>query len=217
MLKSLIINQASLPIPVPVLTGSDLLGWLIDSMLPQGKSITSLIVEGEQWIDKIESTEFEKLTLMPLMKVEVLFEAGFDLTLRSMEVTHNLCRGMLSVIKVIAVNLWQSATEDDQSEFLEFLNDLELLDELMLNIDSLATPFELDLSGIYHWRSHLKVMRLRLHNFSREKHWQSCAKLLLRDESDCLAIETSLKKLFQDLEFVHLELLRIGPKLASTG
>ena len=83
MIKKIIINSKTIPVPVPLRTLAELTDWIQGSLVKPGCSITKLVVDGnelaeERWFDR-------KMILSDSIRVEFRIESPRELLLQVLE------------------------------------------------------------------------------------------------------------------------------------
>jgi hypothetical protein len=218
MLKRISINQRWLPVPVPLKTLEEVLTWLTDNFIPQGKQLTSVVIDGDDITDSLQDHRFVSRLLIDQSTVfEVKVESPFELALQGLETAHNLCQAVLRAIKVVAVNLWQSPPNETHPELIQLQEDVECVVEIIDHARGLGIESYVDLAMILDFQNHLKKILLTLSAAESKADWKGCAQILLRDTSTSTGLETSLKQLQENLENAHLRLLtsRSGAAVSS--
>lgn len=217
MLKRVLINKRTVPVPVPVKTLADAFRWIESSMIPQGETLTSAMLDGnsvlELWDDKKTSNE---IVLDAESQFEIRIESAMDLALQGLEAIHNLCGAILRDLKPLAVYLWQSKAMSDQQDLYQIAGDVQLVIELIDHAKDMRVESQIDFGPMLDFQSHLKKICLSLSAASAKTDWRACAQILLRDTSSSTGLESSLRSLQEEVESCHLRLLT-SRGAAATG
>lgn len=218
MLKRIIINQRSVPVPVPVKTLADAIQWIEQSMIPEGQSLTSAILDGKSVIELCSDRKLaSSISLNPDHRFEIRIESPLDLALQGLETSHTLCGAILRNIKFLAVHLWQANPSDRQPELEQMSEDVEIIVDLIDHSKSLGFDTCVDFGPMFDIQAHLKKILLSLSAAFGKSDWRGCAQILLRDTSTSTGLESTLKILQEEFESAHLRLLTSRGAKASSN
>lgn len=217
MLKRLIINQRSVPVPVPVRNMAEAVLWIEQSMIPTGQSLTAAVLDGNSVIDQLsDRAAMAKLKLTPDSRFEVRIESPRELALQSLETAHTLCGAILRNIKFLAVHLWQCIPATPQEELAQMSEDVEIIIDLIDHAKSLGIETFADFGPMIDLQAHLKKILLSLSAAFGKSDWRGCAQILLRDTTTTTGLESTLRILQEEFETAHLRVLTSKGATASS-
>jgi hypothetical protein len=208
MLKRLIINQKTIPVPVPVKTLEEACAWIDDILVPVGETVTSAVMDGKDILEIWSSSKTAAaINLHPDTRLEIRVESPEDLALQSLDAIHSLAGAILRGIKVLAVHLWQSRQNDIQPELNALREDVGLICELMDRMNDMGVSDKIDLCHIRDLHGRIYKISICLDAAMSIGDWKASAQILLRDTSTAIGLETSLRCLVDESESCHLRLL----------
>ena len=208
MLKRLIINQKSVPVPVPIRNLSEATEWIEASMIPTGQSLTVAVLDGRSVVDILANPAASaKLLLTANSRLEVRIESPMDLALQGLETAHTLCGAILRNIKYLAVHLWQASPASPQSELQQMSEDVEIIIDLIDHAKNLGVDTFADFGPMIDLQAHMKKIILSLSAAFNRSDWRGCAQILLRDTTTTTGLESTLKMLQEEFESAHLRVL----------
>lgn len=208
MLKRLIINQKTVPVPVPVRNLAEACAWIDEIMVPVGETVTSAILDGKDILELWSSAKAgAAINLHPENRLEIRIESPEDLALQSLDAIHSLAGAILRGIKVLAVNLWQARQNEIQPELNSVKDDLELICELMDRMNDMGIADKIDLDLIRELHARISKISICLDAAMSISDWKGAAQILLRDTSTAVGLETSLRQIVDESESSHLRLL----------
>lgn len=208
MLKRLVINKKTIPVPVPIKTLADACAWVDEILVPIGETVTSATLDGQDILDIWSSPKVSGgISLHPDSRIEVRVESPEDLALQSLDTIHALSGAILRGIKALAVHLWQARQNEIQPELQTVRDDLELIVELLDRMEDMGVSEKLDLTMIRELKNRLRNLGICLSAATSISDWRGAAQILLRDTNTSIGIETSLKQLMDESEACHLRLL----------
>jgi hypothetical protein len=208
MLKRLIINQKTIPVPIPVKTLADACSWIDEILVPVGETVTSATLDGRDILDLWSSPKTgSAINLHPDSRLEIRVESPEDLALQSLDTIHALSGAILRGIKALAVHLWQARQNEGQPELHAVREDVDLICELMERMEDMGVSHKIDLGVIRELKDRIKNIAICLTAAASIGDWKGAAQILLRDTSTALGLETSLRQLVDESEACHLRLL----------
>jgi hypothetical protein len=208
MLKRLIINQKTVPVPIPIKTLADACAWIDEVLVPVGETVTSAMLDEKDVLELWSSTRAgSAITLHPESRLEIRIESPEDLALQSYDAIHSLAGAILRNIKVIAVQLWQSKHTELQPELLALREDIGLICDLIERLDDIGISDKIDLAMIKTLQDRIHKIAICLDAAGSIGDWRASAQILLRDTSTAIGLETTLKQLVDESESSHLRLL----------
>jgi hypothetical protein len=208
MLKRLIVNQKTIPVPVPVKSLADACAWIDEILVPVGETVTSATLDGRDILGLWSSTKAgNAISLFPDTRLEIRIESPEDLALQSLDAIHSLAGAILRGIKALAVHLWQARQNEIQPELDTVCEDVSLICELIERMGDMGIANQVDL-GL------LEELKIRIHSIGicltaamSIGDWKGSAQILLRDTATSIGLESSLRQLADESEACHLRLL----------
>lgn len=208
MLKRVLINKRTLPVPVPVKSLADAFQWIESAMIPKGETITSASLDGKSVLELWGNTKLTQTILMTNdSRFEVRIESPMDLALQGMETAHTLCGAVLRDLKPLAVYLWQSKAHTEQHDLYQIAGDVQLIIELIDHAKDMRVETQIDFGPMLDFQAHLKKISLSLTAAAAKSDWRACAQILLRDTTTTTGLESTLRALQEEVEACHLRLL----------
>jgi hypothetical protein len=208
MLKRLVINQKTIPVPVPVKTLADACSWIDEILVPIGETVTSAALDGKDILDLWSAPKASSaIGLHPDSRLEIRIESPEDLALQSLDTIHALSGAILRGVKSLAVHLWQSRQNEIQPELQSVREDVNLICELMDRMEDMGIADKIDLGAIRELKVRIKNIGICLTAATSIGDWKGAAQILLRDTSTAIGLESSLRQLVDESEACHLRLL----------
>lgn len=128
MLKRLLVNGKKIPVPIPIATVGDMMGWLEQHVLSAGQVITKIQL-GDDTIDL--ATAELAASLRSDILVSVTVETASELSYKILDAVPNLIALIVADLKPAAVKLWEAAGQNLMPEgVLPLIADLHLLADL---------------------------------------------------------------------------------------
>lgn len=212
MLKRLIVNQKTIPVPVPIKTLADACAWIDNSLVPVGETVTSAMLDGKDVLDLWCSVKAgEAISLFPETRMEIRIESPEDLALQTLDTIHALAGAILRGIKPLAVHLWQARQNEQQPELINVHEDVELISDLIERLNDMGVSGHIDIGVLRELNTRLRQITICLTAAMSICDWKGCAQILLRDTSNSVGLESSLKQLVDESEASHLRLLTSRP------
>ena len=210
MLKKLIVNQKTVPVPVPLRNLAEACSWIEEVLVPIGETVTSATLDGKDILDLWATTKTcASIGLHEASRVEIRIESPEDLALQSFDAMHSLAEAILRGLKSLAVHLWQARKNDIQPELDAVKEDLGLIRELMDRIEEMGVEDKIDLRLIRELRGRVHNIKLALDGACGVGDWKAAAQILLRDTPTAVGLETSLRQLLVESEACHVRLFSI--------
>jgi hypothetical protein len=208
MLKRFVLNQKTVPVPVPLKTLDQVCAWIDEVLVPTGETVTSATLDGKDILDLWASPKVTAaISLHNESRLEIRIESPEDLALQSLEAIHSLAGAVLRGIKALAVHLWQSRQNDIQPELQAVRDDISLICELMDRLNDMGVADKIDLGQLGELFERIRIISVCLDAAMSIGDWKGSAQILLRDTSTSIGLETSLKELVEISESCHLRLL----------
>ncbi|NDE14390.1 hypothetical protein EBZ80_05605 [bacterium] len=214
MLKKILVNNRLVPVPVPVLTLGQALGWVESTLVPAGSFVTRVILDGEviEFDSGIVSRRMADLPLGEKSRLEIQMDSPASLALQTLDTIHSLSSAILGTLKSIAVSAWQTRPADKLPEIMSLNDDIRLVIDLVGHVNDLllsATAAKLLDPGPVAGIGRLLEHNLSSYNIARsQSDWKACAKVMLN------RFEPLLKDLLVESETLQIRVLAIQPQLS---
>lgn len=175
MLKNVLLNGKKLPVPVPVKSMSDALGWLEDYLIEPKKTITKIELDGVV----LEDESCGEMPLTASSRLVVQADSAIELAIQTIDALRNMVGVIIRDIKHCAVQVYQLKAEDSQ-EFLDnFLCDLGLMLDLSNHLFGLVGDYA-EYNDLSEALSHVETSLGGAHSFRANMDWTPLARLILQ-------------------------------------
>ncbi len=200
MIKRIFINQRAIPVPVPVLTFSEAMDWVGNTLVPEGHCITRVQLDGE--LMDLENPKVPNRSLTASSQLNLIVDGPEDLAIQTIDAIKNLVSSIQSVLKPISVGLWTHAGDQYGEDMNNVIFDLRLVSDLFAHASDL-------MDGVisYQNASHIlgnlneAVDLCVIH--SERKDWRCLAKVLLRNIEPLMLDLSSEAQSFQSAIFEY--------------
>lgn len=213
MLKKLVLNRRSIPVPVPVKELGQVLSWLESAMVPDGSYITKVTLDGHdlEYDGGLVSTRDHSIRLTEQSALEIRVDSLASLSGQTLDTIHSLSAAILGTLKSIAVHSWQSRQTAKIPELAAVHDDLALIVSLVNHVQEIlrnATGAGLLDTGPVSGIARLMDQNLNGHALAmRQSDWKACARILLN------RFEPLLKDLMVEAETLQIRVLAIQSQL----
>lgn len=132
MLKQMIVNGRTIPIPVPLTTLQDALNWVADHLSNPDQTLTRVVLEGSEIeLETLESPTVCKTSLQHNPRLEIQMDSPLDLAIQSLEALTNLSSVVERGMKPVAVECWSLPVGAQSKEADNLFDDLDLIGDLL--------------------------------------------------------------------------------------
>jgi hypothetical protein len=147
MLKYVIMNQKRIPVPVPLLTIHEAVVFVSDNLLSHEHLITQVRLDGQDLnLDDLASEAVDE-KLSAQSRLEFRVDSPYELVIQSVDALRNLAHVLLAELKTIVVGNWSGVTTSEfKNKNLNFEEDLELLQQMLIQVSALAKSYDLPAS-----------------------------------------------------------------------
>lgn len=209
MLKTVILNNRTIPVPVPINNLEEALYWIQDTFSDEESAITKVVLDGRN-IDEYELKlkDIKKIELKPTSKLCVQLDSPLDLAIQSIEAIKNLLLIIQQHLRVIAVELWQLHSNKAPSLLRNNLEDIQLVSDLLLHVEALILRPGFELTSFKKLTQQMQQIYLSLQKLYLESNWKEYAKSLLNKvEPLCNTLNFHLddikEQILQNINFKH--------------
>lgn len=179
MLKKLILNKRTIPIPVPIRNLEEALTWLSQTLVKSDEEFTKILLDGRELITEgVPTKTFSTMLLTEASRLDVQVDSPLDLSLQSLDAVRNLALLIERGLKTLAVKCWQTPPNQRVLEINALHHDLGLMRDLCLHATDLIAG-HLDTSVLNYLVDRLMKIREQLIAASQLPDWQQYANLLL--------------------------------------
>lgn len=208
MLKKVYINGRSMPVPVPVRTLFEASNWISQHFVPEGSTITKVILDGhafdDQWWNPAKS---HGVFLRAESRLELKIESPIDLAVQTLDAIHNFAEVILRGAKPIAVEMWQAASSTTVSGSTALSDDCQLVRTLIDHAASLIGSLNIE-TDMFQRASQVYMEAMpSVLQAVQERNWKEAAKALLN------RVEPALKELIIQADSLQVRLLASRPSL----
>jgi len=210
MLKKLLLNNRTLPVPVPLRTLAEALSWVESALVPPGHTLTRVVLNG-----RVICSGLAEAGSLPLAdagqrldertRLEILVDSPVDLSIQALDAIHNLASVVLGTLKPLAVGLWQSKPIDRQPEVETVRGDLRLVLDLMNHLFGLVDAGNADAAALQGIATMLARVETGLQMARANSDWRGVAKILLN------RLEPLLKELVVEADSMQVRVLASRP------
>ena len=202
MLRRVVINRRTVPVPVPIRTLADALDWIAVTLVPPGHSITRVTLDA---IDLEEETIVGSTMLTDVSRLELRVDSPCDLSIQSLEAAGNLATIITRTLKETAVGLWQLSSSTLAPSSLESVrDDLALILDLVDHVRSLVVIAKDTAHALDNIQQQLQNSSVGISMAASSADWKGCARLLLN------RLEPQLKQLMDTVGVTQAEILSLS-------
>ena len=132
MLKQMIVNGRTIPIPVPLTTLQDALNWVADHLSNPDQVLTRILLDGDEIeLESLESPNIANTSLKASPRLEIQMDSPLDLAIQSLEALTNLSSVVERGMKPVAVECWSLPAGSQSREGENLFDDLDLIGDLL--------------------------------------------------------------------------------------
>ena len=181
MIKKILINGRSIPVPVPLRDLEEALGWVEETLLRSDQVITRISVNGcEIFADELGPAGFKGVPITNGSKIEVQMDSPSELSVQTLETARNLGAVIERGLKPLAVACWDFPTSQVPTEsIVSVLTDLDLIDGLLAHFFELTTLDSSQLCMMVELSNLLKKSIQEMRQAQSGKNWKGLAEILL--------------------------------------
>ena len=198
MLRKIVVNRKTVPVPVPIRTLGDLFLWIGQTLVLPGHSITQVTLDGK---DVSEHPNPAIVELGTAAQVEFRIESPEDLAVQTIEAAINLSSVVQRSLKGAAVECWQVRPKSVPVFVDSILSDLDLILELGDHFAALINGAEHCSGRYFEIASEFKQVFVGLQMAKSQSDWRGYARLLLQ------RLEPLLGELAAELGAAELSIL----------
>jgi hypothetical protein len=218
MLKQLIANKKKIPVPVPLLTLKDAIGWVESVLVLKDHSITKIELNGKliEYGVAIDGSP-GRTPLTDQSKLEIQIDSPLDLSIQTIDVIRTMAMVMKRSLRVMAVTCWQSSQRTMPAEIDVVASDLGLIRDL---VDHLALLLKgaVSISGVETVAVGIDKLKVAMEMAISGSDWQGVAKILLKQlEPKLIELHESLDSLQRNICEYQLQALPHARSDISSG
>ena len=210
MLKKLLLNNKTIPVPVPVRTLGEAVHWIETTLVPEGHTLTRIVLDGRVVSSGLSNQTASgpcipdnllKTGLGESSKLEILVDSPSDLAIQALDAVHNLASVILSGLKPAAVTLWQARPNERQTEVETVAADLRLVLDLLGHLAGLVDSAHADAAPLQGIATLMSRVETSLQMAKANSDWKGCARILLN------RVEPLLKDLVVEADSMQVRVL----------
>ncbi len=207
MLKRLLVNRRTVPVPVPIKTVAQALSWVEQTLVTGDQVITKVMLNGDEITDDSRDVVFTGNA-----RFEVFIESPIDLSVQTLETARNLAGILCGTLKPLAVACWEAPAKQPPLDLEGVLVDVKLVIDLIDHFHSLiasAGAYGPELASLGQ-SIHQSLKSLQMAR--AQSDWRGFAKILLN------RLEGELDKLCSESASVQASILsHKSMRRAETG
>ncbi len=135
MLKRILINRRSVPVPVPIKNLQQALHWVQQTLVLGDQVITKIMLDGREIDETADDIRFDSSS-----RLELFIESPIDLSVQTLETARNLASVLCRSLKPLAVACWEASPKAPPQECESVLVDLRLVVDLLDHFQALISP-----------------------------------------------------------------------------
>jgi hypothetical protein len=170
VLKSIVLNQKKLPVPIPVRTLGEALNWVENHLQTKDQCLTKVVLNRKS-LD-LETLD-PKLKLNEQTFLELRLDSVDSLCIQSLEAIQNLLIIAEREQKDLVIQLWDFQGLMPQS-LKNFLNDLDLVVALIQQVNLFLEQKQLLAMG-----EDLQTIRRDIEVFKRRQDWREIVSVII--------------------------------------
>lgn len=211
MLKRVTVNGKRVPVPVPVKTLAEALGWIESTLVLPGHSVTRVTID-DRCLDENDllSGGRDHMQLHEHTRLEVRIDSPVELAVQTLDAIRNLASAVGVSLKPLAVEMWQARPGYRSPEFDGLMQDLQLMLELIEHVSGLVDA-SVDIAPLQGISLLLKRALVGAQMAKSNSDWKAAAKILLN------RIESQLKELISETETLQLRILSTQGAALTAG
>ncbi len=205
MLKKLLLNKRTIPVPIPIKTLDEAAIWVEQNFVPPSYSITRIFLDGQDVMEEIGAVANDGKSRRPIFlhsksNLEIQIDSPVELAIQSLETIRNLVDVMLQMVKPLAIECWEMTSFQKSAKLEMTYEDFGLIIELWHNYCDINPVKIPDLKAIFSIETSLEKLYLELGHLKEKAEWKGCAKIILNK------IEPLLKSFLTEAERLQSEM-----------
>ncbi len=202
MLKKFFLGFKEVPVPIPIRNLGEFYEWIERSFVKEGTILTSLNVDGKQYIDHLaEGRAIPELGLSDSSVVTINVDSPKSLSLQTLEAVRDLCDVIQQKMKELGVEYWQYSGSKPGKQLEDICNDILLMLELIDHINGLTDYSHEHLAAVNGLFKLVTRCHSNLLSAVAESRWKEVASILVN------RLDYYLKELVTETENLQIILL----------
>jgi hypothetical protein len=180
MLKKLILNRRTIPIPVPIRNLEEVLVWIDQTFRRGDQAVTKIMIDRKDITEApTASLDFKKILFTAESHVEIQLESAAELSIQSLDTVRNLSLVLERGLKPCAVNCYQTMQAKVPTDIEPLQNDLVLIASLMSHFLDLVEIDRVHLKTFKEDHGTLEKIIVALKMAKANSDWKAYASILL--------------------------------------
>ncbi len=201
MIKQIIVNGRTVPVPVPLATLHLALCWISETLSSSDQALTRVVFNGEDLdLDRLYESSIANLPLTTQTRLEVCMDAPIDLAIQSLEALTNLSSVIERSLRPLAVECWGLGLAQRPKDFENVQEDLDLIGDLLNHFRDLVDPKFGDVRNFCSLSQSFHQNLTTLRMAGSQSDWRAVSKILLNKLEpqiselmiECVRIESHL-------------------------
>ena len=134
MLKTIILNQKKVPVPIPIKNLSEAVQWVEQHLLRPDHSVTKIAIDGKEVDIEDSLSQMGSLALNQKSKLEMRVDSPTEISIQTIDALRNLSVVLEKSLKPMAVTCWEFEGTEDPLDFPTLCGDLDLILDLVDHI-----------------------------------------------------------------------------------
>ena len=179
MLKKIILNRRTIPVPVPIQNLDEALAWVDQTLLKSDEMITKIVVDDRKVSDEgLSEKQVKEFRLNGASKLEIQVDSPLELSTQSLEAIRNLADVVEKSLKPLAVDCWQTVPVNTPKGLKAIQDDICLIMELTDHFLELIHE-GIDVSIFKYLVDKVESVIVALNSANENRDWQEYARILL--------------------------------------
>lgn len=195
MLKRVLINRRTVPVPVPIKNLEQALHWVQQTLVLGDQVITKIVLDGKEIGEELG------VTFTETSRLELFIESPIDLSVQTLETARNLAAILCGGLRPLAVACWEATPKQAPIETESILVDVRLIIDLIDHFHALIGPKDAATGDLVALHDSISQSLTGLKMARSQSDWRGFARILLN------RLETELDKLCSESASIQANLL----------
>ena len=178
MLKSFMLGEKIIPVPVPLTNLSEAMAWIESTFIKKDFVLTLATLDGKDILG-VSDTQRKGILLDRASELAVRVDSPRDLSIKTVEAVRDLSVGILSRLQPVAVKCWESDSDVYLSSLREISNDLDLIQDLVGHVSGIMDYTHKEMAPVSALTRLLKYPLADLKASMKTCKWKECSHILL--------------------------------------
>ncbi|MBP6218116.1 MAG: hypothetical protein KA436_05985 [Oligoflexales bacterium] len=186
MLKKFFLGNKEIPIPLPISNLGEALQWIDKAFVKDGMVLTSFVLDGESWVDRLQGKEIYDVALNPSSRLDVKIESAQSISVQILQTISDLSFVVQRKMLEIGVDCWESGRGGAEYKLSAIMGDIKLLLDLVDHINGIMDYSHEEMAALNALSHLVRVYYHQLIELSSEKKFQKIAHILVNRLDSCL-------------------------------